>query len=86
MSHDPVAFKEKLESQHDFPGPYTFKFIIPKGQKEQVLALLPEGDLTFKASSGEKYTSITLKAQMPSSDQVIAVYTQVAKVEGVVSL
>lgn len=86
MSLDPKAFKEKLESQHEFPGTYTFKFIIPENQKDEVLVVLPKGDLTFKASSGKKYTSITLKAKMKSSDEVIGVYTEVAKIPGVLSL
>ncbi len=86
MSIDPQSFREKLEAQHDFPGPYTFKFIIPEERKDQVVALLPEGELSYKASSGKKYTSITLKASVENSDEVIQVYTTVAKIEGVLSL
>ncbi|MDW3196477.1 MAG: DUF493 family protein [Cytophagales bacterium] len=86
MSADSQSFREKLEAQHDFPGPYTFKFIIPEDKKGEVEARLPKGELSYKASSGKKYTSITLKATMKSSDEVIAVYTEVAKIEGVLSL
>lgn len=86
MSTDTQSFREKLEAQHDFPGLYTFKFIIPEEKKEQVVAVLPEGELSYKASSGKKYTSITLKASVKSSDEVIATYTEVAKIEGVLSL
>ena len=86
MSQDTTSFREKLESQHTFPGPYTFKFIIPENQKDEVVSILPKGNLTFKASSGKKYTSITLKAEMESSEQVMATYTEVAKIPGVISL
>ena len=86
MSADQRSFREKLEAQHDFPGPYTFKFIIPEGKKDEVVARLPKGELSYKASSGKKYTSITLKATMKSSDEVIDIYTEVAKIEGVLSL
>lgn len=86
MSTDQQSFREKLESQHEFPGTYTFKFIIPEAKKEDVVSLLPKGELSYKASSGKKYTSITLKANMQSSDAVIGVYTKVAEIEGVLSL
>ncbi|MBV6644334.1 MAG: DUF493 family protein [Cyclobacteriaceae bacterium] len=86
MSWNVAAFKEKIEDQHRFPGPYVFKFIVPKEKKDEVIALLPVGDLSFKASSGEKYISITLKSSLKSSDEVLEVYQKVHRIEGLIAL
>jgi len=86
MSWDAEAFKEKVESQHQFPGKYTFKFIVLKTQKEKILSILPEADISFKNSSGDKYISISAIAQLENSQQVIDVYYEANKVEGCVAL
>lgn len=86
MSWDITSFKEKLESEHTFPGFYIFKFIVPGDQKDEVIQILPKGELTFKHSSNQKYLSLTLKAEMQSSDEVIAVYQKAYVIKGIVAL
>lgn len=86
MDNKEISFREKLDKQHHFPGPYLFKFIVPKNQKELVTQFLPDGKTRFKESSNGKYVSVTVDAFMESSDKVIDVYKRVATVEGVISL
>lgn len=86
MTWNIESFQSKLESEHDFPGMYMFKFIVPSQKKEEVLEVLPEGDLSFKPSSKNTYVSITLKAQMQTSDEVLFVYKEAHKIEGIVAL
>ncbi len=79
-------FKEKLESQHQFPGHYIFKFVVPQQKKEQLLSLLPEGKISFRESSGKTYVSVTLDAFAQSSSEIIEVYERAAQIEGVIAL
>ena len=86
MSWDVTSFKEKLESEHTFPGTYIFKFIVPGEQKDEVIRILPKGELSFKHSSNQKYLSLTLKATVQSSDEIIAVYQEAYGIKGIVAL
>ncbi|WP_258102826.1 DUF493 domain-containing protein [Marinoscillum sp. MHG1-6] len=86
MSWDIQAFKEKLESQHQFPGSYSFKFIVPVDKKEQVLALLPKSDISFKESAKGTYVSITSVAKLQTSQEVLDVYIAANNIEGLIAL
>ncbi len=86
MSWDIEAFREKLESQHEFPGHYNFKFIVPHEQKEVVLAMLPPSELSFKESANGKYVSINANAFLISSQDVLDVYLQAYKIPGLMAL
>ena len=81
-----ASFKEKLESQHTWPGHYIFKFIVPAHKIEEVRVLLVDGEITEKASSKGTYKSLTFKVHMQSSDHVIDLYTKAKKIEGIISL
>jgi len=81
-----ASFKEKLDSQHQWPGLYVFKFIVPADKVPAVRALFPDMELTERASSKGNYTSITVKAHMESSDHVITHYVEAKKIEGIISL
>jgi putative lipoic acid-binding regulatory protein len=86
----PVEFYERLKSQldqvHTWPSLYVFKFIVPAERQEELLPLLPIGQIEQKLSSSGKYVSVTLKAMISDSDQVIAVYQRAGQIEGIVSL
>ncbi|MFT4738704.1 MAG: putative lipoic acid-binding regulatory protein [Cyclobacteriaceae bacterium] len=86
MSWDIASFKEKIESEHTFPGTYIFKFIVPGLEKDTLIKLLPKGEVTFKQSSNNKYISVTVKAEVSSSDAVIEVYHQAYTIKGIVPL
>ena len=86
MEWDELNFKEKLESQHTFPGKYLFKFIVPMKSQDDLVKILPEGELSFRESSGNKYVSVTLSARLETSDDVLEVYKKTKKIEGVIAL
>lgn len=86
MSFDEHAFKEKLEAAHFFPGIYTFKFIVKSEDQQIVESLLPEAIISVKPSSANTYVSVTLEAEMPSSQSVIEIYKQAKKIDGLIAL
>ncbi|MEP5613771.1 MAG: DUF493 family protein [Cyclobacteriaceae bacterium] len=86
MTEEEIAFKEKLEGAHNFPGSYSFKFIVKTGQQRMVEQLVEKAEVKIKPSSGNKYVSVTLIAQMASSQEIIEVYRKAKKIEGVISL
>lgn len=86
MSWDVESFRQKVESEHAFPGYYIFKFIVPADKKEDILKLLPEGKTSMRSSSGNHYVSITCKAELNSSQDVVDIYFEANKVEGSIAL
>lgn len=86
MSWDEKAFKEKLENNHDFPGDYIFKFIVKPEHRQEVESLVSDAVIKLKPSSGNKYVSITINKKMNSSQEVIDVYNQAYKIEGIIAL
>lgn len=86
MSWDIDAFVEKLENTHTFPGPYTFKFIVTLENQAKVEQLVKDAEVTLKPSSGNKYVSVTIKANMKSSKEVVEIYTKAKNIEGIISL
>lgn len=80
------AFKERLDRHYAWPALYIFKFIVPKGKAEDVKKLFPLHDILERASKHGNYTSLTIQMMMPSSDSVIEVYQDAAKIEGLIAL
>ena len=82
-----VSFKEKLKAVEQFPSFYTFKFIVKSGSDndERVRAIFdhPSAKFSDKASSGGKYTSITIQAFVNNADEVIDYYKKVAEIPDV---
>ena len=81
---------KKLEENHNFPEDYVFKFIIPSNS-EKITEILRIYDgmkytLSNRDSKNGKYTSLTINAFVLDADQVIALYKNVAKLEGVMML
>lgn len=79
-------FKEKLDSQYSWPSLYMFKFIVPKGKEVKVLHLFPYNEVTTKESKNGNYVSVTAKVMMGSSEDIIKIYEEAYKIEGVISL
>lgn len=79
-------FKEKLDDVHQFPALYMFKFIVTEDKLGEVRALFPQNELQLKPSSKGKYTSVTAKVMMPSSDRVIEIYQKASEIEGLIAL
>lgn len=81
-----ASFKEQLDAQTVFPTLYMFKFIVAVGKEDEVGALLPNNEMILKKSSKGNYTSVTIKALMPSSEAIVSVYRRASLIEGIISL
>lgn len=86
FSKDINSFKERLDNAHEWPSLYTFKFIVPTGKEDEILKIFPMHDVKQKSSSQGNYTSLTAKIMARSSDEVIRIYVEAHKVEGVIAL
>lgn len=82
----PQDFKQKLDEQYSWPSLYMFKFIVPKGRETEVMDLFPYNELSTKSSKNGNYISVTAKVMMGSSDDIIKIYEEAYKIEGVISL
>lgn len=78
--------KTSLETSQKWPGTYLFKFIVPKDQKAELLALLPPGRIDLKESGSGKYLVVSLASMMDDPSAVVDIYQRVSKVSGIVSL
>lgn len=86
LSGSREEFRAILDQEHQWPGWYLFKFIVPRGKEDQVTALLPDAQTSIKASSKGKYRSVTAKMMMLSSQEVVDIYEKVGQIEGVIAL
>ncbi len=84
------SLKEKLDNQHDFPEDYLFKFIIPTDQARLTEIYKVFDGIKFtlgnRESKNGKYTACNVNAFVLDADQVIKIYQEVAKIEGVILL
>lgn len=88
--------REMLKRFHDFPGEYMFKVIgtchpgLPARAAAAVEKVVgPQEDnfrLRTRPSSGGKYLAVTLDVRVADADQVLAVYRELRKMEGLVVL
>jgi putative lipoic acid-binding regulatory protein len=80
------AFKEKLDNEHKWPTTYMFKFVVPSAKVSELKAILSTETLQTKTSKNGKYVSFTLKKYMKSSDEVVDIYMNTRKIEGLIAL
>jgi putative lipoic acid-binding regulatory protein len=83
---DFTKFKALLDEQVEWPDHYTFKFLVKSHKKEDLVALIDDHHIQEKTSSKGNYVSITSRKMFTSSDEVVAVYHKVSKIEGIMSL
>ena len=79
-------FQKLLDDDIEWPNNYLFKFIVPVAQVEEVERLFHLIPVEVKESSKGNYASVTARMHVHSSDEVIAVYTAAAKIEGIILL
>ncbi|MCE2996012.1 MAG: DUF493 family protein [Cyclobacteriaceae bacterium] len=80
------SLREKLDQHYAWPALYTFKFIVPTGKEQEVVALFPQHTATQRASKNGNYSSITIQMMMPSSDAIVLVYEAASSIEGIIAL
>lgn len=82
--------KEQLEEDKTWPRPYLYKFIVP-GDAEKIARVEEafdgsNADIQIKNSSTGKFSSISVKLMVNSSQEIIDKYIAVSTIEGIVSL
>lgn len=81
-----ARFQQLLDDGISWPAKYTFKFIVPKSSVADVERLFNKVSISKRESSKGNYTSVTAVMEMHSSDEVIAIYTSAATIEGIILL
>lgn len=82
------SFKEKLIQVQEFPGAYTFKFIV-NGNDDKVAELksvFPNDEFKITPSKTGKYVSVTVIKEVQDADEVVVLYKAAGKVEGIMLL
>ena len=87
MKKDWTSFEAALNATHSWPYEYVFKFIVPKEKRLEASSIVESFlDLAVRESQKGRYVSITVKALMSSSDEVVKVYKKASKIDGIISL
>ncbi|MES3631192.1 MAG: DUF493 family protein [Longimonas sp.] len=79
-------FKNLLDDQNEWPAHYTFKFIVPASNVEDVKAVFGGHPVRVRSSSKGTYKSVTAQVQVASSAEVVSVYKEASSIEGVIAL
>ncbi len=79
-------FQQLLDDGVEWPSEYVFKFIVPRDHLPEVEDLFHKVPVSVRESSKGNYASVTAKIEVHSSDEVIAMYTSAAKIEGIIVL
>lgn len=92
---DGINSEELLESTHSFPCEFRFKVIGEASEHfvgrtlSAVLAELEEGiepSFSTRTTAGGRHVSITINQEMHSAAHVVAVYSRLRELEGLVML
>ena len=85
-----ASLKINLENNHNFPEDYLYKFIIlnDKEKLTEIYKVFDSTKNTFstRESSNGKYISCSIQCFVLDAEQVIRLYKEVAKIEGVIML
>lgn len=79
------SLREKL-SVLEWPAGYLFKFIVPANKVNEIVEILPKGELSTRESGKGKYVSVTSYSEMETCDEVINVYEKASRVQGIMAL
>ena len=89
MEQDFEGLRKKLD-KFSFPNIYLFKFIVKSDVKKiaQIEALFNSDNAQIRLTESSKgtFVSISVKEIMLSSDEIINIYIQSSKIEGVIAL
>lgn len=79
-------FQSLLDEQISFPDYYQFKFVIKEEEKQPLLDLLAGHKIEQKHSKNGNYVSISSRKLFQNSDEIVAVYREVSKIKGIITL
>ena len=83
---DTTNFKELLDKEYTWPAVYSFKFIVPKKNVEEVLKLFPSDETDQTPSKNGNYISVKAKVEMPDAKAVTDIYEAANNIEGLIAL
>lgn len=86
---DLERLKQKLEESMTFPSVYMFKLIVPSEHRNIAMAenlFGSEADIHTKESGKGRYTSITVKQVVMNVEEIMDVYKNAVKIEGIMFL
>jgi hypothetical protein len=86
MDMDSERFKQLLDLHHSWPGPYTFKFIVPTPSLPDLECLFPAARVLLKPSANGTYTSLTATGVFESSHEVQQLYQKASQIEKIIML
>ncbi len=76
----------KLDEFYQWPSRFMFKFIVPQEKAGELTAFFAGRPFMMRASKNGKYVSFTAELEMQSSEEVIALYREAGKIEGIIAL
>ncbi|MEZ6126760.1 MAG: DUF493 domain-containing protein [Planctomycetaceae bacterium] len=86
---------EVLEASHSFPCPYTFKVIGEASENftgrvvahvRDELGMELDPPFTLRSAKNGRHVAITLEPECASAQQVIAIYSRLMGMDGIVML
>ena len=83
-------FYDQLVNSQNWPGKYLFKFIV-KSESPQLNELKnyfesTDAIISEKKSSKKSFTSLSVKVEMKTPEDVINIYKKSSKLKGVIAL
>lgn len=80
---------ELLESQHDFPGPFEFRVVIPPSKKELTVSAMAAAldqrasieRVSERLSRQGNYLALRVRIQLESAEGVLEVYSVINALE-----
>tara|TARA_B100000287_G_C20310321_1_gene653547 strand:+ start:366 stop:656 length:291 start_codon:yes stop_codon:yes gene_type:complete len=83
-------FYNQLVNSQNWPGKYLFKFIV-KSESPHLKVLKTyfestDAIISEKKSSKKSYTSLSIKVEMKTPEDVINIYIKSSKLKGVIAL
>ncbi len=86
-----IRLEEQLLNSSEWPTKYQFKFILKSNDSdiselESIFDDIKDVKISFRKSSNNKFTSVSLIAIMKSPSFVIDKYKLASKIKGIISL
>ena len=82
--------KKKLKKDTVFPSKYLFKFIVPADENKIIqiedMFNFKGAVITKTSSKTGKFVSVSILVVMKNADEIIQIYMEAEKVEGIISL
>ncbi|MDX1390723.1 MAG: DUF493 domain-containing protein [Acidobacteriota bacterium] len=83
---DMDRFQKLLDEEHAWPAEYTFKFIVPEAELDRVKGIFGQVPVSVRPSRNGRYMSVTATMLIHSSDEIVAVYEEAGRIDGLIAL